>query len=191
MQTSLPLHTWLSSFGLPDQDIRVLLDTVEKRSLRRNEFLLREGDQAQSVAFIQSGIFRSYYLSDTDEDITYCFRFPGQLITAYSSFITGKPSVEFIQASQSAEVLLLPKPVLQKLMENSLPWQQFARVMAEQQFLELEQILFRLQKSRARERYAELLHREPDFIREIPLQHLASYLGVTPRHLTRIRKEFY
>ncbi|MNL38520.1 hypothetical protein D3C87_1607400 [compost metagenome] len=62
-------------------------------------------------------------------------------------------------------------------------------MIAEQQYLELENRLFLFQKEKAKERYIDLLKNQPLYVQQIPLQYLASYLGITPRHLSRLRKE--
>jgi len=63
------------------------------------------------------------------------------------------------------------------------------KVVAEQQYIELEKRIFKLQKDNASKRYADLIKHQPEYILKIPLQYLASYLGITQRHLSRIRKE--
>lgn len=65
----------------------------------------------------------------------------------------------------------------------------FLKLIAEQQYLELENRVFQLQKETALQRYTSLLNNHPEFVQEIPLQYLASYLGITQRHLSRIRKQ--
>ena len=69
-------------------------------------------------------------------------------------------------------------------------WVKFLKIVAEQQYVELEKRIFQLQKSNAAQRYSDLLKNQPAFIQHIPLQYLASYLGITQRHLSRIRKAF-
>lgn len=65
----------------------------------------------------------------------------------------------------------------------------FLKMIAEQEYLELEKRFFQMQRDSAAKRYASLLYNQPNYIQEIPLQYLASYLGITQRHLSRIRKE--
>jgi len=134
-------------------------------------------------------VFRSYYTSRKGEEVTYCFRFPNDLMTAYSSFITGKGSVETMQAISPAEILVIQKESIDELVRKYSGMTEFLKVISEQQYLELEQRIFQLQRDSAMERYTYLLQNQPEYIQQIPLQYLASYLGVTQRHLSRIRKE--
>lgn len=183
------MEAFLSSFGfLSPTDIRQLVDCFSLKQLNKNDFFSREGERCTEVAFIRTGIFRSFYLSDQGDDITYCFRFPNEMMAAYSSFITGQPSVESLQAITTAEVLVTRKQKLDQLFADNPDWIKVLKVIAEQQYLELEKRMFQFQKERAPQRYERLLKEQPDYIRQIPLQYLASYLGITQRHLSRIRK---
>ncbi|WP_236848489.1 Crp/Fnr family transcriptional regulator [Chryseobacterium glaciei] len=100
------------------------------------------------MAFVLTGIFRSYYISDKGEEITYCITFPNNLVTAYSSFITGQGTAENIQAITSVELLIFPKNIIDDLALKNPNWVKFLKIVAEQ-------------------------------------------LGVTQRHLRRIRKDFF
>jgi CRP-like cAMP-binding protein len=121
--------------------------------------------------------------------MTYCFRFPNDLIASYSSFISGRASTETMQAISDADVLVIKREKIEELTAKNPNWIQFLKVIAEQEYLELEKRFFQLQRDNAAQRYTSLLDNQPNYIQDIPLQHLASYLGITQRHLSRIRKE--
>ena len=111
-------------------------------------------------------------------------------MTAYSSFLTAHPTQENIQAITKTELLIIQKSKFETLSHQNSNWTYFLKTIAEQQYIELEKRIFQLQKSDAKKRYAELVKNQPEFIQKIPLQYLASYLGITQRHLSRIRKDF-
>lgn len=184
------LKSFLNSFQvLTDSEIDSLLQIAIPRILEKSEFLIREGETCKEVAFLISGIFRSYYLSENGDEITYCFSFPGTMMTAYSSFITGIPSVENIQTITATHVLSIPKHKIEALEEKNQNWTKFLKKVAEQNYIYLEDRFFQLQKNNATQRYQALIDNHPEYLRQIPLQYLASYLGITQRHLSRIRKE--
>ncbi|PWN67841.1 Crp/Fnr family transcriptional regulator [Chryseobacterium oncorhynchi] len=184
------VHDFFRSFNLfSEREIEEFLQLFELRKVNKNDYFIHEGERCREVAFIKSGIFRSFYLSDDGKDMTYCFRFPNTLMAAYSSFISGSLSKENMQAINDAELLVLKKESMDAIVQDDLNWTKFLKIIAEQEYLELENRFFQLQRDSASQRYAALLENYPDYIQKIPLQYLASYLGITQRHLSRIRKE--
>jgi CRP-like cAMP-binding protein len=181
-----PFLTQFNLFTEAEIDEAILL--FSKRALKKGTYFVQEGQKCSEVAFIESGVFRSFYLTPNGNEMTYCFRFPGDMMAAYSAFITGNGSVEYIQALSDAEVLVIPKDQIDLLLTKSPAWIHFLKIMAEQQYLELEGRVFQLQRDSAPERYENLIKEQPEYIQKISLQHLSSYLGITQRHLTRIRK---
>ncbi|MFU1857379.1 cAMP-binding protein [Sphingobacterium sp. CZ-UAM] len=171
------------------EEITEVAQLFEFRKLNKNDFFVKESQPCNEVALIASGIFRSYYTTSSAVDVTYCFRFPNSMIAAYSSFITGGPSMETMQAISPAELWVIKKSAIDKLASESLVWTKYLKMIAEQQYLELEKRIFQLQKETALQRYTVLLRDQPEFVQQIPLQYLASYLGITQRHLSRIRSE--
>ncbi|MBB6498892.1 Crp/Fnr family transcriptional regulator [Pedobacter cryoconitis] len=159
------------------------------RHLQKGDFFISEGKYCKEVAFVKSGILRSFFTPESGEEITYCIIFPNSLITAYSSFITAQPTQENIQAVAFCELLVIQKSDIDHLSQSSPNWIKFSKMIAEQQYIELEKRLFLFQKEKAKKRYLDLIENQPAYIQQIPLQYLASYLGVTPRHLSRLRKE--
>lgn len=184
------VHDFFRSFELfSENEIEEFLQLFEIRKVSKNEYFIQEGEKCREVAFIQSGIFRSFYLSDDGKDMTYCFRFPNMMMAAYSSFISGSLSKESMQAITDAELLVLKKEKMDTLIQDDLNWTRFLKAIAEEEYLDLEKRFFQLQRDSATQRYTTLLKNYPDYIQKIPLQYLASYLGITQRHLSRIRKE--
>lgn len=184
------LVNFLSSFNiLTKEDIEASLQAYTLKRLKKGEFFVNEGQVCNQVAFVNAGVFRSFYLNEKAEESTYCMNFPNNFITAYSSFITGKPSVENMQAMTDAEILVANRSLIDQLCANRPNWMRFMKEMAEGQYLELEQRIFGLQSQDAKTRYLNLFETHPEYIQEIPLQHLASYLGISQRHLSRLRKE--
>lgn len=184
------MKTYLQSFDfLTPDDIEQLLSCSARRLLKKSDYWIREGQICREVAFVQRGTLRSFYTSGKGNEITYCITFPQNFLTAYSSFITGQATEENIQALTEVELLVVPRHCIQDLEQKNPAWLRFLKIMAEQQYLELEQRVFQLQKNNASKRYADLIKNHPGYIQHIPLQYLASYLNITQRHLSRIRKE--
>jgi len=181
---------YFQSFNLfSENEIDAFLQLFEVRKVNKNEYFVQEGDRCKEVAFIKSGIFRSFYLADDGKDMTYCFRFPNTMMAAYSSFISDSLSRENMQAINNAELMVLKKEAVDEMVQENINWIKFLKIIAEQEYLELENRFFQLQRDTAAQRYETLVRNHPAYIQNIPLQYLASYLGITQRHLSRIRKE--
>lgn len=185
------LTSFLAQFNLfTEAEIAEAVLLFSKRRLKKGEYFVQEGQKCSEVAFIESGVFRSFYIAPNGNELTYCFRFTGDMMAAYSAFITGNGSVEYIQALADTEILVIPKDQIDHLVTKSPAWIHFLKIIAEQQYLELEGRVFQLQRDSAQKRYQNLIENQPEFVQQIPLQYLASYLAITQRHLSRIRKQF-
>jgi CRP-like cAMP-binding protein len=163
---------------------------MELRHLKKGEFFIQAGEKCKEIAFVNSGMLRSYYLTESGEDFTYCVRFEHDFMSAYSSYITGQPAVEYIQALVDTELYIIQKSFIEAQAESDHNTSKLMRFFAEQYIIELELRVFSYQKENAKKRYEYMLENHPKYLSEIPLQHLASYLGITQRHLSRIRKDF-
>jgi CRP-like cAMP-binding protein len=185
------VRKFLQSFNiLTDIEIDDFLQLLSYKIFKKADYYIKEGETCKQIAFVLTGSLRSYYISDKDEQITYCITFPNSLMTAYSSFLTAQPTMENIQAITKTELLIIPKDKFEKLVQQNPNWVYFLKTIAEQQYIELEKRIFQLQKSDASKRYTDLMKNQPEYVQKIPLQYLASYLGISQRHLSRIRKEF-
>ncbi|WP_425075218.1 Crp/Fnr family transcriptional regulator [Psychroserpens sp. S379A] len=183
------ITNFLKSYNiLTDEDIEAYLKLAESKTLKKDDFLVKEGQTSQYIAFIKSGIFRSFYYSSESEEVTYCFTFKNTLITAYTSWILEEPSAENIQALTDMDLLLISKKNMTYLEDHYPNWIKFFKYVAELEYVNLEKRLFLLQRESAEKRYQDLLENQPEYLKLIPLHYLASYLGVTQRHLSRIRK---
>lgn len=158
---------------------------------KKGDFLIREGEISKHIAFINSGILRSYYNNHAGDEITYCLSFPGSFTTAYSSYISQEPSGINIQVLNAADLFIIPKAQMERLAAQNKNWLQFQKQIAERYFMALEKRVFEHQKEKAESRYANLIKNRPEYIENIPLQYIASYIGITQRHLSRIRAKTY
>lgn len=183
------MKTYLKSFNiLSNDEIDDFENKVTSRHLSKGEFFIKEGKTCQEVAFVNSGLFRSYYYSSTGEEITYCFTFSNSFLSAYSSFLSQSKTAENIQALTDVELYTISRSEILKLEQSSTNWLRLFKFIAEQEYIKMEKRIFILQKETAEKRYEDLLSNQPELLQLIPLNYLSSYLGITQRHLSRIRK---
>ncbi len=184
------MKEYLEHTGLFSSDeIEFFLKHGKERLLKKGELFIREGEVANKVAYMKSGLVRSFYYSSTSDEVTYCFTFPHELVAGYSSLISGEPTSENLQAICDCELIEYPKKILDELVSTNMNWLLFSKLMAESQYIKLEKRIFLLQKENAITRYRELMGNHSEYLKSIPLGYLASYLGVSQRHLSRLRKQ--
>lgn len=183
------MKAYLKSFDiLTDDEIDVFTNKVKLKHLKKGEFFIKEDTTCQEVAFVNSGLFRSYYYSSSGEELTYCFTFSNSFVSAYSSFLSQAKTLENIQALSDVELFSISREDILKLEASSVNWLRLFKFIAEQEYIKIEKRVFILQKETAEKRYQDLLKNQPQFLQLIPLSYLASYLGITQRHLSRIRR---
>lgn len=184
------MEDYLKQFGLfSEKEIDYFLSFGKDTTLSKGEYFIQEGEVAGRIGYIKSGLLRSFYYSSKSDEVTYCFSFPDELIAGYSSIITREATKENIQALTPCEVTVFPKRVLDDLVEKKESWLRFAKLIAEMHYVSLEERFFLLQKETALTRYQKLLENQAEYLQKIPLGYLASYLGVSQRHLSRLRKQ--
>jgi len=184
------IKQFLKSFNiLTDSEVDYFISQTVNQSLNKGDYFIKEGETCMQVSFVLSGILRSYRTTNKGEEITYCLTFPNVFVTAYSSFITENKTQENIQAIDNVELITIEKRKLENLASTHVNWMKFLKVVAEQQYIELENRIFELQKNNALARYQNLMKNHPEYVLKVSLGHLASYLGISQRHMSRIRKE--
>jgi len=184
------MKEYLESFQILNAaELEEAVRISQPRLLKKGDLFSKEGTVCTSIAFVESGILRTFYHSSSLEEITYCFSFPRSFTSSYSSFIRQEKSMDNIQALTDVSLLVIPKHEIDRLEKSSINWMKLLKIMAEQSYINLEKRIFMLQKEKAEVRYQNLLENNPELLLEVPLNYLASYLGITQRHLSRIRKE--
>ncbi|HQV06593.1 MAG TPA: Crp/Fnr family transcriptional regulator [Chitinophagaceae bacterium] len=154
----------------------------------KNEFILKHGQYCSKIYFINKGKLRIFYLDDKGDEVTCFFANENEFISSYSSFLTHTPSKENLQAIQDCELLSITKTQMEQLSVDVPKIHQFRRMIAENLFIAMERRVAMLQSQSAQEAYENILKENPELILNIPQQYLASFLGITPQHLSRIRK---
>jgi hypothetical protein len=114
---------------------------------------------------------------------------PENFISSFTSFLTNTPTHENIAALEETELKIISKKDLERISELIPQLQIFRRIIAENLFIIMEKRISMLQSQTAYERYENMLKENQDIIMSVPLQYTASFLGISPQHLSRIRKE--
>lgn len=181
LESFLRSYTTFSAIELAE-----IAEAFRQVRVPKQGFLLTKGRICSDLAVVTSGCLRLFYIKD-DVDISVWFSMPGESAIEVYSFISGTPSRYFIQAIEDTEVLVLSKPAL-KILEARFPKvQHMMKQYWEDVLLELIYRFTALQTDTAEQRYLDLMAR-PELMQRLPLKYLASFIGVTPTSLSRIRR---
>jgi CRP/FNR family transcriptional regulator, anaerobic regulatory protein len=154
---------------------------------KKKELILQEGQVSKYVYFINSGCLRYYYNLEGEEK-TAQFFFENGWYTDYASFLTGKPTQQNIETLEKTELLMISADALQQLFIDIPKFEKFGRIMAENAFLGVRNRNEMLMNQTAEERYLTLMKERPKVFERVPQHYIASYLGIKPPSLSRIRK---
>ena len=157
------------------------------RSYKKKQLFIAEGKVCRELAFICKGSFRYYKLIDGVEVSTY-FSFEHNWVSAYTSFLRKTPSYLNVQAMEDCEVLVLTYDDMQHLYNNYVMFERFGRLMAEYLVGCLEERMHSLLLTSPEQRYLKTLEDNSIYFERVPLHYVASYLGIAPESLSRIRK---
>lgn len=184
------LKTFLQSLTpISDEEFEEAKSRFSTILLKKGGFFVEQGKICRHIAFINQGILRTYYYNDKSEEITACFRTELNLVSSYKSFILQEPSLLSIIALEESELIVIDYDSLQNLYDISTSWQKIGRLVAESEYLTMEQYASVLSNESAKEKYLRLADEQAEVIQKANVEHIATYLGVTRRTLSRIRQE--
>lgn len=155
--------------------------------IKKNKKLLSQGQVSHKIAFISKGCFRMYHYVNGEERCK-DFQTEGQFTGSLYSFVSHKPALFNVAAVETSEILEINREQLNFLFDKYKVWERFGRLYMEQIFLYKEQREAALLNELAVYRYSSFLRDHPQWAQRIPLKYIASYLGIKPESLSRIRK---
>jgi CRP-like cAMP-binding protein len=161
-------------------------DRFIEREIPPKTILLHEGEIAHQVHFIRKGCLRMWFNKD-GRDITTQFFFEGQAVASIESFSSGQPSLFSIESIEPSIICSLSKENFELLPQYIPELKEGFQKIIFQRFRNYAQLFLSRIKDTPRERYDDLLTNHPEIIKRVPQHYIASYLGITPISLSRIR----
>ena len=157
------------------------------RALAAGEPWVREGDRRPEVALVAAGVLRVYFLADGDE-VTAYFATEGQMVSDYEAFLTGEPSRMTVEAAEPTTLAVLDRAAVEWAYRELAHGDRLGRLVAERLFLATHRRLAAFYLESAEDRYARLVAEHPGLVQRVPQHVVASYVGVRPQSLSRIRR---
>ncbi|WP_036153163.1 Crp/Fnr family transcriptional regulator [Maribacter forsetii] len=172
-----------------ESELKIIIPKFKKVSFSKNDFLLKEGKTENHYWFIESGFARSFVNDTKGNDITTDFYGQGEIAIDWSSFFLRNPTRENIQALTDVVCWQLDFDTFQQLFHSIEPFREQGRKKLVSSYFALKIQRVSFIADEAKERYLRLLQEKPHVIKNVSLQHIATYLGITKYSLSRIRKE--
>ncbi len=175
--------------SLNEEEIHELSNRIKIRKIKRRQFILSHGDICKHYNFVVSGCFKMYKVDPAAKEHNLLFAIENEWITDIGSFHSEKPSELYIEAIEPSTIIQIVKEDLLFFYGNYPKFDRNFRVIIEDKFIELQNRLLQTFSLTAEERYLSFLDQYPHLLNRLPNTQIASYIGITPEFLSRIRKE--
>ncbi|SEN91659.1 cAMP-binding domain of CRP or a regulatory subunit of cAMP-dependent protein kinases [Chitinophaga rupis] len=189
----MPLEQLIAYFAqyIPLKNIEKneLKNRVIEKRVKRRQFILQENDVCKYYSFVVSGCFKMYRVDDNGAEHNIQFAAENDWIADIGSFHSGKPSRLYIEAIEPSVILQIDATNLIYLYHNHPKFDRIFRVIAENKFIELQNRVLQNISSTGDERYQAFLEQYPKLANRLPNTQIASYIGITPEFLSKIRRK--
>ena len=185
MYTSL-IEVFSQFTELTDQDILLLKEIFKPKTLKKNEFFLMEGQMNDKAAFIQKGLMR-YYVIKNDEESTLEFSQELEFVADFPSFAQRGISAQYIQAVEDCQLLVTNYEGIQRVYNEITNGNRIGRMVMEHRFVIMVNQLLSIYMHNPEQRYKHFIENYSSIAQRIPQYLIASYIGIKPQSLSRIR----
>jgi CRP/FNR family transcriptional regulator, anaerobic regulatory protein len=175
---------------LNEQETRLLLNAVEKKVYLKNELIFTEGKVSDEIYFVTKGCVRLFY-NVNGIDKTAFFYTEGQFICAGESYTFNIPAIENYQAIEETELFIFRKSNIDPLLKEVPKFEVIARIATENELITSQKVIASFVTKSAEERYIDLLNTRGQLFHRVPQQYIASFLGVSPETLSRIKARVF
>ena len=172
--------------SISESDWQFIASKLQEKEFKKKEFLITSNAIEDKVYFVLEGVFL-LFIGLAEKDVTIDFGFPNKFLSSYSSFLTQTPSVACIQSLTKSKVIFISREDLFEIYNHTKVGESIGRIFAEEffRYKSKRELSFLIESPT--DRYLNLVKEQPQLIQEIPQKYLASYIGITPQALSRIR----
>ncbi len=183
------INVILQQAKFSNEEIALCSQYFQPLVVAKNTIVAAAGKIPQYLYFVAEGFLRLYYVDENGDEQTSYFCQPDGFIASFFAFIHQNKATENIEAISNCQLLKISHSDLKKLIDSSENFKQFSLRIFEQALQHSTVRANDLATLNAEQRYKKLLTTQPAWIQNIPIQHLASYLGIKPESLSRIRRQ--
>ena len=178
-----------SFIELTEKEKDYFLSLLVSKKLRKRQYHVQAGNICRFEAYIVKGCLRQYYVDDSGVEHTVSFSLEDWWVSDMYGFITGNPSLTNIEAVEECELLLIEKNDFEKLLFAIPKLERFFRIKLQRAFVSHQRRIIENMSMPAHQRYLNFIEQYPSLEQRLPQKLIASYLGITPESLSRIRKQ--
>ena len=181
------LYSIRNLIPLSPAEAGIVTSLFKEKTYKKGDFFLKEGQICKQVGFVAKGLMR-YYINQDGEEKTYAFSQENNYVCNYESFLPQSPSSKNIQALEDSHVLVISHNDLQMFYTTVREGERFGRMVIGAVLIQLLEDLSSFYTDTPEHRYEKFIKDHPDLQQRISQYHIASYVGVKPQSLSRIRK---
>lgn len=180
-----------SIVSLTDEELATFSGAFQVKKLRKDDYFLKEGQVCNFVGLVSYGVLIYSKIVESGDEVTTDFAFTGDWVNNNLSRLTNSPSAISIRAIEETEIFVIKQQDLNELYLRVPKIERLGRILMEYAYLKIVEQTIELQAFSAKERYENLLKKHPEIFQKVQLYHIANYLGIAPKSLSRIRKELF
>lgn len=174
---------------LTDGEKAYLARVFSHRRLKKRQFLVQAGDSCRYESYVLSGALKCSITDRDGAEHVLQFAVEDWWASDEESFLTGRPATWDIEATEDCELLQIDYAALQELYQVVPAYERFDRISFQRTYVHLQNRIYALYSQTAEERYAAFLKRYPQLSQRFAQKYIASYLGITPEHLSKLRRQ--
>jgi len=179
----------LAKISLTEAERATVESFFTPKKIRKKQYLLQEGEVCKYMSFVVKGLLRSYNVDEKGDEHMHMFAWEGWWISDMSSFFSGDKAVFNIDAIENAELLTITRTDFEEMTLKVPVMDRYFRILFQNSLVTKERRLLSSITDAAEEKYIRLTEYSPEIIQRIPQNLVASYLGITPETLSRIKKK--
>jgi len=175
--------------ALTSEEEEIIKSYLTPKKLRKKQYLLQAGDVCKTIAFVEKGTLRAYSTDEKGNEHIIQFALEGWTIADLYSFMTGEPAMYHIDALEDTELVLISKAAQEEILKRVPKYETYTRMQLTGAYMAMQKRLTSIISLSVEERYKHFIAVYPDIAQRVPQHMIASYMGLKPETLSRVRKK--